>query len=89
MRRQDGGVNSGMYLMSPKGHLPPPRLAAKAAIERPECGRHRTTAFIPYTSICSDISSASSISMPRYLTVLSSFVWPKSSCTARRFLVCR
>jgi hypothetical protein len=40
-----------------------------------------------YTSVCSEISSASSTSMPRYRTVLSSFVWPSSNCTVRRFFV--
>ena len=38
-------------------------------------------------SICSEISSASSTSIPRYLTVLSSLVWPSRSWTALRFLV--
>jgi hypothetical protein len=42
-----------------------------------------------YTSVCSVISSTSSTSMPRYLTVLSSLVWPRRSWTARRFLVRR
>lgn len=36
------------------------------------------------TSVCSEISKASSTSMPRYLTVDSSLVWPSSNCTARR-----
>lgn len=40
-------------------------------------------------SVCSEISSASSTSMPRYLTVDSSLEWPSSSCTARRFLMRR
>ena len=51
--------------LTAKGHLLPSIPAKKAAIERQECGRHPTTALSPYTSICSDISSASSISMPR------------------------
>ena len=42
-----------------------------------------------YTSVCSAISGASSTSVPRYLTVLSSLPWPSRSCTARRFLVLR
>ena len=41
------------------------------------------------TSVCSAISKASSTSIPRYLTVLSSFVWPSRSWTALRFLVLR
>jgi len=40
-------------------------------------------------SVCSEISRASSTSMPRYLTVDSSLECPRSSCTARRFLVRR
>ena len=40
-----------------------------------------------HTSVCSAISSASSTSIPRYRTVLSSLEWPSSNCTARRFLV--
>jgi len=40
-------------------------------------------------SVCSEISRASSTSMPKYLTVDSSFEWPSSNCTARRFLVRR
>ena len=38
-------------------------------------------------SICSEISSASSTSMPRYLTVLSSFPWPSRSWQARKLPV--
>jgi hypothetical protein len=34
------------------------------------------------TSTCSAIAMVSSTSMPRYLTVLSIFVWPSKSCTA-------
>ena len=41
--------------------------------------RRSLTAWRIYTSVCSAMSSASSTSMPRYLTVLSSFVWPSSS----------
>jgi hypothetical protein len=44
---------------------------------------------LPQISVCSEISSASSTSMPRYLTVDSNLEWPSSSCTARRFLVRR
>ena len=40
-------------------------------------------------SVCSEISSASSTSMPRYRTVDSSFEWPSRSWTARRFFVRR
>ena len=52
--------------------------------------RRRTTAACAATdqiSVCSEISSASSTSMPRYLTVDSSLECPRSSWTARRFLV--
>ena len=38
-----------------------------------------------YTSVSAANSKASSTSMPRYRTVLSSSVWPNRSCTARRF----
>lgn len=41
------------------------------------------------TSTCTAIARASSTSIPRYLTVLSIFVCPRSSCTARRFPVRR
>lgn len=40
-------------------------------------------------SVCSEISRASSTSMPRYRTVDSSLEWPSRSCTARRFFVRR
>ncbi len=40
-------------------------------------------------SVCSEISKASSTSIPRYLTVDSSLEWPSSNCTARRFFVRR
>lgn len=40
-------------------------------------------------SVCSEISRASSTSMPRYRTVDSSLACPRSNCTARRFLVRR
>jgi hypothetical protein len=42
-----------------------------------------------YTSVCSAISRASLTSIPRYRTVLSIFVWPSRSWTARRFFVRR
>ena len=42
---------------------------------------------VPQTSICSAISSASSTSIPRYLTVLSNLLWPSRIWTARRFFV--
>jgi hypothetical protein len=54
-----------------------PRLDAKAA------------AAAAQISVCSDISRASSTSMPRYLTVDSSLECPSNSCTARRFFVRR
>jgi len=41
------------------------------------------------TSTCSAIARASSTSIPRYLTVLSIFVCPNSSCTARKLPVRR
>ena len=44
-------------------------------------------ALVHHISVCSAISSASSTSTPRYRTVLSSFVWPNRSCTARRLRV--
>jgi hypothetical protein len=47
----------------------------------------RRPALRHHTSVCSAISSASSTSIPRYRTVLSSLEWPSSNCTARRFLV--
>ena len=40
-------------------------------------------------STASAIAKASSSSTPRYRTVLSILVWPKRSCTARRFPVFR
>ena len=43
----------------------------------------------PQAAVCSEISRASFTSMPRYLTVLSSFVWPSRRWMARRFLVRR
>lgn len=49
----------------------------------------RSPATGDHTSVCSAISRASSTSIPRYRTVLSIFVWPKSSWTARKFLVRR
>jgi len=41
------------------------------------------------TSTCSAIASASSTSIPRYLTVLSTLGWPSSNWTARRLPVRR
>ncbi len=41
--------------------------------------RRPRSAHRAYTSVCSAISSASSTSIPRYLTVLSSFVCPSNS----------
>jgi len=49
----------------------------------------RPAALSDQISVCSEISSASSTSMPRYRTVDSSLEWPSSSCTARKFLVRR
>ena len=54
-------------------------LAGRRPAPRPALRHH--------TSVCSAISSASSTSIPRYRTVLSSLEWPSSNCTARRFLV--
>ena len=45
--------------------------------------------FGSQVSVCSESSKASSTSMPRYRTVLSSFVCPKSNCTALMFFVRR
>lgn len=47
------------------------------------CGRHRTH----QSSVCTEISSASSTSMPRYLIVLSILLRPSSNWTALRFFV--
>ena len=52
---------------------------------RPECLLHE---FIQ-TSTCSAIARASSTWTPKYLTVLSIFVWPSSNCTARKLPVRR
>jgi hypothetical protein len=52
---------------------------------RADVGRVRNGAPPPrQISSCSDSSRASSTSMPRYLTVLSSLRWPSSSWQARR-----
>ena len=57
------------------------------------CSRHPGTVaggMAPLQiSSCSEISSASSTSMPRYRTVDAISEWPSNSCTARRFLVLR
>jgi hypothetical protein len=50
---------------------------------------HVRSARVFQTSTCSAIESASSTSMPRYLTVLSILVWPSKTCTARRLPVRR
>jgi hypothetical protein len=42
-------------------------------------GLTSTVAIHGQTSVCSAISKASSTSIPRYRTVLSSFVWPSRS----------
>src|SRR5215469_13221624 len=54
-------------------------------------GRQSQFGFAPVvqTSTCSAIARASSTSTPRYLTVLSIFVCPNNSCTARRLPVRR
>ena len=48
-----------------------------------------TTVSSLQISVCSEISNASSTSMPRYRTVDSSLECPSSNWTARRFLVRR
>ena len=69
--------------------------AARAGLDRrsPEpssaAGRGAGGACEAYTSVCSAISRASLTSIPRYRTVLSIFVWPSNSWTARRFFVRR
>ena len=67
------------------------RLLQQYLHERAEISwaEHVRSAQVFQTSTCSAIESASSISMPRYLTVLSIFVWPSKSCTARRLPVRR
>lgn len=62
----------------------------KAAVAggRPALGENRPPAA-SQISVCSEISSASSTSMPRYRTVDSSLEGPSSSYPARRFLVRR
>lgn len=52
-------------------------------------GLASTVAMHGQTSVCSAISKASSTSIPKYLTVLSSLVWPRRSWTALRFFVLR
>src|SRR6516225_10628436 len=47
------------------------------------------SARILQTSTCSAMASASSTSIPRYRTVLSIFLWPSKSWTARRLPVRR
>lgn len=59
--------------------------AAAPATRMAQRGRWRRLQI----SVCSEISRASSTSMPRYLTVDSSLECPRSSWTARRFLVRR
>jgi hypothetical protein len=63
-----------------------------SGIGTPTLGRraeHGSPARVLQTSIFSAISIASSISMPRYRTVLSIFVCPSKSWTARRLPVRR
>jgi hypothetical protein len=55
----------------------------------PDSDRPPSGKSVVQTSVCSAISSASSTSMPRYRTVLSSLEWPSNSCTALRFFVRR
>ena len=80
--------------------LGPPHGAASFNRPMSGCGtfctdRRRTrrpaicTGAAAHRSICSAIVRASSTSIPRYRTVLSNFVWPSSSGTARRFPVRR
>lgn len=59
--------------------------SATAALNWGQSGSRPATQI----SVCSEISRASSTSMPRYLTVDSSLECPSSSCTARRFFVRR
>ena len=61
--------------------------AARPALLQSTTGR----ATVPpdQISVCSEISKASSTSMPRYRTVDSSLECPSSNCTARRFFVRR
>jgi hypothetical protein len=62
----------------------PPTTALRKSLRHARttgCGRSATVVFggrdqRTYTSVCSPISSPSSTSIPRYLTVLSSFVCP-------------
>jgi hypothetical protein len=50
---------------------------------------HFRSAHQVQTPTCSAIASASSTSIPRYRTVLSIFVCPRRSCTARKLPVRR
>jgi len=50
-------------------------------------GQSLGSAQLVHRSTCSAIASASSSSTPKYLAVLSIFVWPSRSCTARRLPV--
>lgn len=61
-------------------------VALKATAPTPRPARPLSA---PQISVCSEISRASSTSMPRYLTVDSCLVCPRSNCTSRRFLVRR
>jgi hypothetical protein len=79
------------------------RYSAKSGLcqREPHCGRslylssaskvrgHCSLGSCDYTSVCSASSNASSTSIPRYRTVLSSLVCPSNICTALMFLVRR
>ena len=65
------------------------RRSANGAFEKWRLGRACPLHPNFQTSTCSAIASASSTSMPRYLTVLSILVWPSNSWTARRLPVFR
>ena len=54
-------------------------LPSKARFWPVSDGLASTVAMHGQTSVCSAISRASSTSIPRYRTVLSSFVWPSNS----------
>ena len=58
------------------GQLSASKLASRSVTE---VGRALPLCPSAQTSICSAIASASSTSIPRYLTVLSTLVWPSSN----------
>src|ERR1700730_15148811 len=70
--------------------LQPPRHISTLHEAPPAIGQSNVrSARILQTSTCSAIASASSTSIPRYRTVLSIFLWPSKSWTARRLPVRR